>query len=115
MLTLDSYIGSRTVLPSRLGPGDVVADLQGEFALMVDEIEPIMISYKSGPVPVWWVRGHKVNPAGHYATVITVCIPRQHWYLLKQSQPVAAAPLEERSEPRGEAVSAAGASSPSRR
>jgi hypothetical protein len=85
MLTLDNYIGSRTVPPSRLEPGDVVADLHGQYALMIDEVEPIEINYRSGRVPVWWIRGHKTDPSRHYSTVITVCIPRQHWYLLKRS------------------------------
>jgi len=83
-LTLDDYVGSKTVPPSRLEPGDVVADLEGEYAFMIDEVKPIEINYRSGPVPVWWLRGHKISPTSHYSNVITVCIPRQHWYRLKR-------------------------------
>lgn len=79
--------GARTVLPSEMKPGDIVADIANTTRFLIEEITPIEITYQKRRVPVWHLKGYSDAGFGH--TPITfLCVPRQPWYLIQRAVPV---------------------------
>ncbi len=83
---MDRLAGAVSVPPSRLQPGDTIASTTTYRSLVVEQVEPIEISYFGRPVAVWWIKGSDDAPqprARH--SVILVCVPRKQWYLLRRN------------------------------
>lgn len=83
-VTNDQLIGAVSVPPSRLQPGDTVADIGRTTMIRIDHIEPIKINYRDYSVPVWLIKGH----SDFLREFRTVCVPRQNWYLLRRGRNV---------------------------
>lgn len=77
------YAGAKTISPGFMQPGDVVARVDdaglNPQSFTVEQVQAILIPYHRQMVEVWWIKGY-----GQGKTIKTVCVPRQHWYLIKR-------------------------------
>lgn len=88
MILSNDLVGAVTVPPSRIQPGDTIASVNRLVGqpFTVHSVGPIEILRWGEPVQVWFITGYTGHRGNRPPNVKTVCVPGQHWYLLRRTK-----------------------------